>query len=269
MPRPVWTGTLAVGMLTIQTRATRAASEPHKIPTKTYDRRDLAPITNTKTNSRTGEPVPPDEIAHGIETKTDQFDGRQYATTVHLIEPHTLPTAPHEGKVLTVEGFTPAGSIDRRGYRTVYDITADPTQPHAINALAIIAQAMHAENVAAYGTWHYRQKARLAVIEPAGATVTLAEYAWPDELHTAPDVTAAPDPLMVDQARHLIAAMSADWHHHDHPDEHHAAQLAALEAVTRGERPPLALVTTAPDPAGDLMGTLLASVEQTRAARTA
>lgn len=253
MTRPVWTGTVTIGLLTIATRATRATS-PHSIETHTYDRRTGARIKNQQVNADTGQPVPPEEIERGTE----------HAGHLVYLPAGTLPTAPAAGKVLALDGFADPATIDPRGYGTVYDLTPDPKTPGAAVAFSLLAAAMHETGTAGHGTWHYRGAARLAIIHADGPGITLAEYAWPDELRPAPAEPATVDPAQVATAVQLIEAMRAPWSHEEHPDEIHAAQLATIEALAAG-RPPLAAVPDLPtDPAGDLMAQLIASVEASR-----
>lgn len=102
MARPVWTGVLSFGLVSVPV-ALYTATDSHTIHFHQLQRGTSDRIRNRRVNERTGEEVAPDDIVKGFET------GEEYV----LVEPAELEEiAPGRSKVLEVTGFVDLDTVD-------------------------------------------------------------------------------------------------------------------------------------------------------------
>jgi Uncharacterized conserved protein len=72
MPRPIWSGAISFGLVSVPVRMV-SATESKELRFHFLDRRDGSPIGYDKVNRTTGEPVPADDIVRGFEFEKDRY----------------------------------------------------------------------------------------------------------------------------------------------------------------------------------------------------
>src|SRR5579885_2788962 len=72
MPRPIWSGTISFGLVSVPVRMF-TATESKELRFHFLDRRDLSPVGYDKVNRRTGESVPADDVVRGFEVEKGRY----------------------------------------------------------------------------------------------------------------------------------------------------------------------------------------------------
>jgi len=259
MTRPVWSGSIAVGLITAPVRAYTARTPDHTIRYTTHDVVDGSPIANRRTNKATGAEVP----AHQIQRRTTAPNG----TTVTVTDADLAAVADPAGdKTVALDGFAPAAAVDPRAWGKAYDLLPDTGGDRAYT---LLTAALATTNRAGIGVWHYRQHRRLVMVAAGAAGgLTLRELAWPDEMADNPAVPTVPTvDRELDAAVALVEALAVPWRHADWIDERHCRTLDMLDDLAAGRAPTTTATPAAPaDAADDIMAVLLASIAATRAA---
>ncbi len=104
MPRPVWTGAISFGLVTIPIKVT-AATEDHSIRFHQYHLEDMARVRTKKICEIEDREVTQAEIGKGYEYAKDQI----VAISDEELREIPLPTA----KAIEIVAFVPYESIDR------------------------------------------------------------------------------------------------------------------------------------------------------------
>jgi DNA end-binding protein Ku len=258
--RPVWTGAISFGLVTIPCKVL-SATESHNIAFHQVHEKDGGRIRYQKVCTLDDKVLSQDEIGRGYEIAKDQV----IPVTDAELDAMPLPTA----KAIEIVAFVPASSIDPIRIGDSYYLAADGQV--AAKPYKLLRSALERSDRVAIAkfAWHNRERlGLLQVLE--GDVIALHAMRWPDEIR---DSSAVAPPAMdiddseVDGAVALIDAMTTDDLTQFH-DEYRTALEELINAKAEHREPQL--IGEAPEPAGqvvDLMAALNASVEQARASR--
>ncbi|MEU0271886.1 Ku protein [Streptomyces sp. NPDC006307] len=259
MPRPVWSGAISFGLVTIPCKVL-PATENHSISFHQIHTTDGGRIRYQKVCDIDGSVLDQDEIGRGYEIAKD----RVVPVTDEELQQMPLPTA----KAIEIVAFVPAESIDPVRIGDSYYLAADGAV--AAKPYRLLQRALgRATKVAvAKFAWHGRE--RLGLLRVKDDALVLHSMKWPDEVRDPSQL--APEPVEigdseVDGAIALIDAMTTD-DLSGFRDEYREAVAELIRAKAEHREPEL--VGAAPEPEGqlvDLMAALNASVEQARASR--
>ncbi|MGA4960335.1 non-homologous end joining protein Ku [Streptomyces lavendulocolor] len=261
MPRPVWSGAISFGLVTIPIKVL-PATESHSISFHQVHEKDGGRIRYQKVCTLDDKVLDQSEIGRGYEVAKDQV----IPITDAELDAMPLPTA----KAIEIVAFVPASSIDPIRIGDSYYLAADGQVAAKPYKLLREALGRSARVAIAKFAWHNRE--RLGLLQVLnGDVIALHAMRWPDEIRDAAAVappTADIDDSEVDGAVALIDAMTTE----DLPqfrDEYRTALEELISAKTEHREPQP--VGAAPEAAGgevvDLMAALNASVEQARATR--
>ncbi|MGA4960506.1 non-homologous end joining protein Ku [Streptomyces lavendulocolor] len=261
MPRPVWSGAISFGLVTIPIKVL-PATESHSISFHQVHEKDGGRIRYQKVCTLDDKVLDQSEIGRGYEIAKDKV----IPITDAELDAMPLPTA----KAIEIVAFVPASSIDPIRIGDSYYLAADGQVAAKPYKLLREALGRSARVAIAKFAWHNRERlGLLQVLE--GDVIALHAMRWPDEIRDA--AAAAPpatdiDDSEVDGAVALIDAMTTE-DLTQFRDEYRTALEELISAKTEHRKPQP--VGTAPETAGgevvDLMAALNASVEQARATR--
>ncbi|MFD9659674.1 non-homologous end joining protein Ku [Streptomyces mirabilis] len=256
MPRPLWSGAISFGLVTIPVKL-MSATEDRSVRFHQVHTEDLGRVREAE-----GREVSAGEIGKGYEVAKDTL----VAVTDEELEQVPLPTA----KAIEIVAFVPAASIDLvrlsgDSYFLQYD------GPVAAKPYALIARALARNTKVAVAklAWHGRE--RLVLLRVRDGALIAHVLKWDDEVRDpsefAPkDVTVTDSEI--DEALQLVDSMTTD-DISGYQDEYRKALEAVLEAKAEGRQPP-APSTEDKEPGGqvvDLMAALQESVRKAQAAR--
>ncbi|GAA2463413.1 non-homologous end joining protein Ku [Streptomyces lavendulocolor] len=261
MPRPVWSGAISFGLVTIPIKVL-PATESHSISFHQVHEKDGGRIRYQKVCTLDDKVLSQDEIGRGYEVAKDKV----IPITDAELDAMPLPTA----KAIEIVAFVPASSIDPIRIGDSYYLAADGQVAAKPYKLLREALGRSARVAIAKFAWHNRERlGLLQVLE--GDVIALHAMRWPDEIRDAAAVAPPAtdiDDSEVDGAVALIDAMTTE-DLTQFRDEYRAALEELISAKTEHRKPQP--VGAAPEAAGgevvDLMAALNASVEQARATR--
>jgi DNA end-binding protein Ku len=250
--RPIWSGTISFGLVSVPVRMYTATSSK-ELRFHFLDRRDMAPIGYDKVNKETGESVDPENVVRGFEVEkgrfvevTDEDVDRLDIELTHSID---------------ICDFVSIDEIDPLYFRKGYYLLP---QDGAEKPYRLLVKALQETGRVAVAKVVIRNKQHLGCIRPVNDTLVLETMYYADEVRQP---EAAPRPQVrsaeVEMAKTLIENLAAKWDPERYHDRYRSELLDLLQKKAEGE--PL------PEPAQeeggevvDLMEALRQSVEATQ-----
>lgn len=173
MPRPLWSGAISFGLVTIPVKII-SATEDHSIHFRQVHLEDMGRVRTRKICSIDGETVPQEEIGKGYEVTKDEV----VTVTDQELEAMPLPTA----KTIEIVAFVDADTIDpvRIGDSYYLGVGGDVAKkPYTLLRKALERSAKVA--VAKFA-WHGRE--RLGLLRVREGAIVLHSMHWPDEIRS-------------------------------------------------------------------------------------
>ncbi len=261
MPRPVWSGAISFGLVTIPIKVL-PATENHSIRFHQFHLEDMGRVRTRKVCEIEDREVPNAEIGKGYEAST----GTIVAIDDAELDDMPLPTA----KAIEIVAFVPAESIDPVRISDGYYLQGDGQVSAKPYTLLRKALARNSKVAVAKFAWHGRE--RLGLLRVRDNVLVLHAMKWDDEIRSPEPIAPTPTELTeeeVEEAVLLVDSMTVD----DIADQEWATDryTAALEEVIHakadGKKPPHAAEQ---EPAGtvvDLMAALEQSVQRAQESR--
>ncbi|MEV3873867.1 Ku protein [Streptomyces sp. NPDC049906] len=194
MPRPVWSGAITFGLVTIAVKVV-PATEGHGIAFHQYHRTDMARVRVKKVCSIDGETLSADQIGRGFETP----DGDTVEITDDELDALPLPAA----KAIEIAGFVPAASVDPLRIGEGYYLESGAETAAKPYVLLRRALERTAKVAVARFAWHGRE--RLGLLRVKDDVLVLHAMKWPDEIRSPKELV--PDEVPLDE-REVAAAVS-------------------------------------------------------------
>jgi DNA end-binding protein Ku len=308
VPRAIWKGSIAFGLVTIPVRLYPATS-PKDVRFHEVDRRtgrrvrhrrvveveeaaerppeEATPIDTYREEppgeepqaDEAGQPAPKrEEVAPEAPRQrevaaADVVKGYEVAPDlmVHL-DPEEIETLkPERSRTIEIEHFVDLAEIDPVYFEKSYRL--EPAEEVAHRPYALLRAAMEEAGRVAIGRFVLRTKEHLAAIRPTGGVLGLETLYHADEVHEIPPawLSAQEGDLSrkeIELSISLIEALAMDWDPSRYEDRLRARLLELIS-----ERQPSEVPAEAPaEPTGsvtELMEALRASVEAVRAPRRA
>jgi DNA end-binding protein Ku len=257
MPRPIWSGSISFGLVSVPVRMTPATSSK-ELRFHFLDKRDLSPIGYDKINKTTGKHVDPDDIIRGFEVEKDRF--------VELEDDDIDRLDVELTHSIDICDFVSLDRIDPIFFRQAYYLTP---QDGAEKPYRLLVKALEATGRVAIAKVVIRNKQHLACLRAAEDVLVLETMYYADEVRKPEEV---PKPQVraaeVEMARTLIENLAAEWDPKRYHDRYRNELLDLLRAKAEGE----ALPEPAGEPGGDvidLMEALRQSVQASAKGGTA
>ncbi|MGW6274788.1 non-homologous end joining protein Ku [Streptomyces sp. NPDC055060] len=258
MARPVWSGTLTFGLVSLPVQMFTATDSHtvhfHQVQRGTSDR-----VRNRRVNERTGEEVPPDQIVKGFDA------GDEYV----LVEPDELDDiAPGRSKTLEITGFVDLEEIDPIFFDKTYYL--GPKGKEYTKVYALLRKALAEADRAGLATFVMRNHQYLVALKAESGLLTLHTLHWADEIRDPrkeiddlPGKTKVTD-RELKMARQLVDTLHMEWNPDDFHDTYQEQVAALIEAKRTGEAVEKAQPPSEPTNVIDLMDALQASVDRAK-----
>lgn len=261
MPRPVWSGTISFGLVTIPVKLFHAVSRK-SVSFNQLDDRSMSRIRMKKVSAETGEDVPDEHIVKGFEITKGRYV---------VVDPDELePFIPSATKSIDLEEFVDLAEIDPVYFDSPYIVAPDK----AAKPYALLTQAMEEAGKVAVGTFVMRSKQYVAALRPVDGRLMLSTMAFADEVvdPASIDELAELDDIEISKkelamAEQLVESLSGEFEPDRFRDSYRESVLDLIQKKADGE------VFEAPEPAAeapqviDLMAALEASVKAAKDAR--
>jgi DNA end-binding protein Ku len=260
MARPIWSGTISFGLVTVPVKLFSAVNRKtvrfHQLHESTGVR-----IQQKRVDPQTGEEVPYDEIVRGYEIAPDRYV---------VIAPEELEALdPKKTRTIDIEDFVDLGDIDPIFYDHPYYLV--PGQGGA-KPYRLLLEAMRETSKVAVARIVIRSKEQLVAVRPMGDVLGMTTMIFADEVVDPEKLEDLPDPDDVkttdrelDIAKQLVESLSGRFEPDKYHDSYREEVLALIERKAAGEQiavQPALDEEQAPVP--DLMSALKASLDAVR-----
>jgi DNA end-binding protein Ku len=262
MPRPIWSGTISFGLVTIPVKLFNAVNRK-SVSFNQLDSRDHQRIRYRKVNAESGEEVPDDLIVKGYEMSKGRYI---------VVDPDELePFLPSATRAIELEEFVDLGEIDPIFYDSAYYLAPDKTpKPYKL-----LAEAMERSGRVGIGRFVMRNKQYVAAIRPQDGRLVLSTMVYPDEVVAPSNIEELDDLDGVDvsdkevaMAAQLVESLAGPFEPERFHDAYREQVLDLIHRRAEGEELEPVPATSAPaTPVVDLMAALEASVKAAKDAR--
>jgi DNA end-binding protein Ku len=249
MPRSIWNGTIAFGLMTVPVKL-HTATESKTVHFREVHLDDGAPIEHRRFCSKEDKEVEYKDVVKGYEVS----DGRY----VVLDKVEIAAAAGSRGKVIEVEHFVDAADIDPVFYDRTYHRGAgkDGAEPYRL-----LHDALEATGRAGIGRFTFHDREYLTAVRALDGVLVLHTLRFADELVPGKDIDVAepskgPGKREVDMARRLIDTLHERFKPDRYQDEYRQAVLDVIERKAKGEE-----IAPADEPAADGQDDLMAVLE--------
>ncbi|GGU97108.1 non-homologous end joining protein Ku [Streptomyces filipinensis] len=260
MARPIWTGVLTFGLVTLPV-GLYTATEDHTVHFHQLQRGTSDRIRNKRVNERTGKEVAPERIVKGYE-----LDEGEYV----VVEPEELEgIAPGRSKAIELAGFVDLHQVAPVYFARAYYV--GPRGKEYLKVYELLRAALERSDKAGIATLTMRGKEYLTALRAQQDVLVLHTLHWADEVRDPADVVpelpqrrTKADSKELRTAQQLIDALTIDWDPGEYHDTYEERVKKLVAAKRKGEE-----VVGEPEPPEatnviDLMEALSRSVEQSR-----
>jgi len=252
--RPVWQGMLRLSLVSCPVALYKATSRANDISFNLLNPKTNNRIRMVPTDPETG-PVDRADLVRGYEVEKNRYVIIQdeELDAVKLETTHTLD----------IERFVDADSIDRLFFDVPYILL--PTDDIAVNAYAVIREAMRQTHRVALGRVVMHTRERLMAMEPREKGLLVHSLRMRDEvvnlqkaLESIPDMK--PDRQMVEIAEKIIAQLEGPFDPDEFRDRYEESLRDLIRRKEKGEKPTVSAPPAEPSNVIDLMAALKKSL---------
>ncbi|MEV5204494.1 Ku protein [Streptomyces sp. NPDC053720] len=260
MPRPLWTGAISFGLVTIPIKVV-SATEDRSVHFRQVHLEDMGRVRTRKICSIDDEVVPQEEIGKGYELTKDEL----VPVTDEELDEMPLPTA----KAIEIVAFVDADNIDPIRISDSYFLAIDGQV--AAKPYTLLRKALERSDKVAVAKFAWHNRERLGLLRVRDDAIVLHAMRWPDEIRSPESLRPKDidlDDEEIERAVQLTDTMALD-DITGFRDEYRDALEELIEAKAEG--------TELPEPAEgeerkagevvDLMAALNASVKAAKESR--
>jgi DNA end-binding protein Ku len=254
MPRSLWNGTIAFGMVRVPVKL-YSATESKAVRFRERHSTDGAAIEHRRVCMQEGKEVPYGETVKGFEVSSGSY--------VTLSKEEIAAADGPGAHMIEIEHFVGREEIDPVYYDRAYRL--GPGKLGDDSYLLLQAALKRSERVG-IGRFVFHNKAHLLALRALEDVIALHTMRFADELVSAgeleiPTPQREPSKPEVTAARALLDQLSSSFQPEEYEDTYRAALLELIERKARGE------TIAAPEPVqiapeDDLLGALQASLER-------
>lgn len=258
MPRPVWSGAVSFGLVTIPIKVL-PATEDRNVSFRQIHTTDGGRIRYKKMCEVDGQVLEQDEIGRAYEESRDQL----VPISDQELDDLPLPTA----KAIDVQAFVPAELLDPIRFGRPYYLQGDGAV--AAKPYVLLREALQRSDKIAIAKFAWHNRERLGALRVVGDAIVLQVIHWEDEIRSpeglAPRGVELSD-AEVDEAIELMEAIGpADIS--KYRDQYREAVEAVIEAKAEGREPPE--MEAPAEPKGRVVDLMAALQDSVRAAKQA
>jgi DNA end-binding protein Ku len=253
MPRSLWNGTVAFGLVRVPVKL-YSATESKRIPLRERHVSDGAAIEHRRLCVKEGHEVPYSEIVKGYEVSAGSY--------VVLTKEEIAVADGPEAHVVEIEHFVSREEIDPAYYERAYYLGPGKLgeEPYRL-----LQAALRRSDRVGIGRFVFHNKAHLVAVRALEEVIALHTMRFADELVAEEELEIVkadkkPSKLETDTAQLLVDQLNADFEPESYENSYRDAVLEMIERKARGEaiEAPESRQTT---PEGDLLSALEASLD--------
>jgi len=235
--RPLWTGSIAFGLVTIPIQLHRAIRDTRP-RFRMLHAKDKSPVKFERVCQREGHAVSFSDLVKGYEYEKGKF--------VVLTREEIETAALDKTSTMDILDFVESEAIDDRFFETPY--YAVPGKGGE-RAYAVLRDALRRAHKTGVGKIMLREVQHLAALEAIGDALVITMMRFPDELADLSDFTfpkALPEKSReLDMAKTLIDQLTDEWRPDKYTDEYRENLMRLIRAKLKGK--PVDLKEPEPD----------------------
>jgi DNA end-binding protein Ku len=228
MPRAIWSGAVAFGLVTIPVKLYSATERQAELAFRQLHKKDHAPIDYKRFCSKEDVEVDWKDIVRGYEYAKGQF--------VVLSEDDFARAKTPATQTFEIQDFVPGEQIDFAFFETPYWL--EPTTPGR-KGYALLREALVDSGRVGIGRLVMRQRERLGALRPAGKALMLTTMRFADEIRS-PAQLELPNGAGASRekklALQLIDSLASDWQPDKYKDTYRKVLRAAIEQKVEGKQ---------------------------------
>jgi DNA end-binding protein Ku len=253
MPRSIWNGTIAFGLVTVPVKV-YSATESKTVHFREAHAKDGSPIEHRRICPKhPKKPVDYKEIVKGYEVSRGKW--------VELTDDEIAAAAGSRSKTVDVDHFVPADEIEPEYFERTYYLGA---QDKGRDAYALLHAALERSERAGVGRWVFHNRERTVVIRTLDSVLALHTMRFADELVDPGDfdlgrVRKKPAEREIKMASSLVDGLYTEFDPSAYEDGYRQDVLKVVKAKAEGKNiePP---ADEEPEGADDLLAALEASL---------
>ena len=205
MPRAIWKGAIAFGLVHIPV-ALYPASQETEVDFDWLDKRSMDPVGYKRINKRTGKEIAKEQIVKGVKQDNGDY--------VVLSDAEVREAYPKTTQTIEIESFVPAGDIAFVYLEKPYYL--EPTN-RADKVYALLREALSRAALVGIARIVMHNKEHLVALLPAGPALMLGTLRWANEIRPADQLKlpSVGDGKLKDaelkMAGELIRKMAGSW----------------------------------------------------------
>jgi len=254
MPRPIWSGTISFGLVSVPVKM-YSATESKELKFHFLHKDDLSPIGYDKVRKDTGEHVDADEIVRGFEIEKGKFvpleDDDLDRLDIELT--HSIDIC----------DFVSLDEIDPIYFRKAYYLVP---QEGAEKPYRLLVKALDETGKVGIAKVVIRNKEHLAALRTYDGTLLLETMYYPDEIRQPESVDGRGRLAKgeVDMAKSLVENLSEPFKPEKYDDRYRKELVSLIRKKAKGKKLPEPEAEEDEGEVVDLMAALRESVEQTQ-----
>jgi DNA end-binding protein Ku len=257
MPRAIWTGSIAFGLVSVPVRMYSGVEE-HTLHFNLVHEPDGSRIGYEKICKTEDKPVPDDEIVKAFEFEKSEW--------VYMTDQDFEAAAAENHRTIDIRTFVPYQDIDPIYFERTYYLAP---QEDGEKVYALLLKAMEDAGLAGIAKWVMRDRQNLGCLRVREGVITLERMHFADEIRPVEDI--APKAVKVakqelEMAAQLIEQYSGEFDPKQYRDTYRDALCEIIKAKRKGEEVRIEAEPEREAPT-DLMSALRASVEAARGGR--
>lgn len=261
--RPIWTGSINFGLVTIPVKLFTAVRE-RRLQFRSLHDQDKVPLKQKLVCPADGKEVHPEHIVKGFEIEKDRYV---------VVRQEELDAArPKSSKAVEIQDFVALDEIDPVFFDKPYYVVP---KPEGAKPYRLLLEAMRKKGKVGIAKVVLHTKEYLAALRPAPGdtdllcleTMHFADEVLPSDAVDGADLKAKVDERELKVAQQLIDALTGEFKPERYRDEYREKVMELIERKARGERTVLRPeATEAKTTRGaDLIAALEASLATSRA----
>jgi DNA end-binding protein Ku len=228
MPRPMWTGSITFGLVSVPVKLYTAVSQK-EVRFHMLHAKDGGRIHQKRVCSIDGKEVEYEDIAKGYEISRGNYV---------MIDPEEIKALnPRASRSIDIEDFVDLEDIDPIFYESSYYLVPDrgANKPYAL----LLAALKHTKKVG-IARFVMRTKQYLCALRPMGNAITLNTMLYADEIVSQEDIEGLdkhrePPDRELAMAEQLVKALAGKWNPDKYKDEHREQVMELIKRKAEGE----------------------------------
>jgi DNA end-binding protein Ku len=252
MPRSIWNGAIAFGLVTVPIKV-YSATESKTVHFREVHAKDASPIEHRRICPNDGKAVDYKDIVKGYEAGKGKW--------VELTDDEIAAAAGSQAKLVDIDHFVPAEEIAPEYYEKTYYLGA---QDKGRDAYALLLAALERSGRGGVGRWVFHNRERTVVVRAGADCLLLHTMRFADELVDPGDfelgrVGRKPSDKEIKMAASLVDSLHTKFDPAKYEDTYRQAVLEVVERKAHGKNiePP---ADEEPESADDLLAALEASL---------